>query len=299
MPKKEAAPPPPAEPEVPEKELTVEEKRARFIKKLPEHKAAGEVKAIIEGMKEHMEVAQIQVIACRQLNGLATTKDGSAGEKRDLIRKLGGLEALIKSMNAHKKVDELYKETFAGLCHLTITQSMMHKEKFGDAGGIELLVEGMHAHKSDLEVQKLACAALHNLAVVSFNAQKIAAACGIEGVCTAMEAHAHLDIQLHGCATLQILSIAANNRSRIVAAGGIERIVSAMTKHHLHVELAEFSCGALLNVGCATKEIKDKLAASGSMQSVKFAIHKAISHPEALGNTKTYGKMIIDALALN
>jgi len=291
-------PPPPAEPEVPARELTVEEKRVLFIKKLPDFKIAGDIMAIIEGMREHETVEQIIVIACRQLNGLATTKDGSAGEKRDQIRKLNGLERIIKAMDDHGSVAELYREAFALLCHLTITQSNMHKEKFGDAGGIERLLAGMQAHESDIEVQKLGCAALHNLSVVSFNADKIATACGIHRVCTAMEKHTHLDIQLHGCATLQILSICAANRSTIVAAGGVERIINAMTKHHLNIELAEFSCGALLNVGCATKEVRGKLAASGSLQSVKSAVQRAMAHPEAMGNTKTYGTMILDALTL-
>ena len=287
------------EPEVPLRPLTEDEKRAIFLKKLPDHKAAGEVKEICEGMQQFEKVAQIQTIALRQLNSLATTKDGSAPEKRDLIRKFSGLERVIKALDSHGDDKELYKEAFACLCHLTQTHSTMHKEKFGDTGGIERIVVGMAELKSDQDLQKLGCVALHNLASVSFNCDKIAAASGIERLLDALELYSVLEIQLHACGALQILSVAAENRSRIVAGGGCERIVTAMTRHPLSVELAEHTCGALFNVGCATPALKDKLTASRDAQSVRGALQRAMAQPEATDNTKTYGKLILDALAVN
>lgn len=286
------------EQELPSRPLTEDEKRALFLKKLPEHKAAGEVKEICEGMKRFETVAQIQTIAIRQLNSLATTKDGSAPEKRDLIRKFGGLERVIKAFS-HKDVKELYKEAFSCLCHLTQTHSTMHKVKFGEAGGIELIVAGMADLKSDQESQKLGCVALHNLASVSFNCDKIAAASGIERILDALELYSLVEIQLHACGALQSLSVASENRSRIVAGGGCERIVTAMTRHPLHVELSELACGALFNVGCATPALRDTLTASRDVQSVRGVFTRAMAQPEATGNTKTYAKLILDALAVN
>lgn len=197
---------------MPARPLTEEEKRAVFLKKLPELKAAGDlpaIKQIIEGMGQFDSVAQIQVVACRQINKLATIKDGSANEKRNLIRKVGGLERIVKTIDAHGAVEELYIEAFEALCHLTHTQNLTHKEQFGESGGIKRIVAGMLSHAGAVELQRLACEALHNLAVVSFNSEKIAAEGGIERVVAALEAHTLPDIQLHGCGALQILSIQA------------------------------------------------------------------------------------------
>ena len=303
MPPKPAAPAAAAAPAEPERPLTVEEKRALFLKKLPELKAAGDaaaVKEIVEGMKAHEAIVQIQVIACRQLAGLAGMKDrAAAAEKRDLIRKVAGVEQILKALGAHGASEELHREAFSGLCHLTNSHNLKVVEKMGELGAIEPILAGMQAFMSDLELQKLACLAVHNLAHVSHNANKIAAAGGIERVTTAMELHLNLDVQLNGCGALQVLSISADNRSRIVAAGGVERMVSAMIKFHDSVVVAELCCGALLNVGCATPQMKSKLVATRGVQGVKAALHKVMEHPEAAANTRVHGKLILDGLALN
>jgi len=112
MPPKGKEPPPPVEPEVPARPLTEEEKRAQFLKKIPELRAAGDgpnLKKLVEGMAQFISAtgefadrnAQIQVVACRHINKLVTIKDGSANEKRDLLRKAGGLEQIIKTLDAH------------------------------------------------------------------------------------------------------------------------------------------------------------------------------------------------------
>ena len=300
MPPKAAAPPP--EPEEPARPLTVEEKRARFLKKLPELKAAGDaaaVKEIIQGMKEHVAVEQIQVMACRQIAGLASMKDhAAAAEKRDLIRKFAGVEQVLRALGAHGACEELHREAFVALGHLTNSHDAKVKEKMGELGAIERIVAAMRAFKSDLEAQALCCRGLHNLAHVSHNATKIAAAGGIEQVSAAMERHGNLDVQLHGCGTLQVLSISADNRGRIVAAGGLERLVNAMVKFD-NIDLAESCCGALVNVGCATPQMKSQLVATRGVQGVRSLLHKVMQHPEAKENTKAYGNLILDGLALN
>jgi len=86
------------------------------------------------------------------------------------------------------------------------------------------------------------------------------------------------------------------NRGRIVASGGIERILAAMTKHPKNVKLAEYCCGVLLNVGCATAQMKPKLIESRSVQSIRSLLQRVVHEPEASANTKAYGKMILDAL---
>ena len=65
------------------------------------------------------------------------------------------------------------------------------------------------------------------------------------------------------------------------------------------VVVAESCCGALLNVGCATPQMKSKLVATRGVQGVKAALHKVMEHPEAAANTKVHGKLILDGLALN
>ena len=299
MPPKAAAAPP--EPEVPARPLTVEEKRALFLKKLPDLKTAGDaaaVKEIIEGMKAHEAVEQIQVMACRQLAGLASMKDhAAAAEKRDLIRKFAGVEQVLKALGAHGACEELHREAFASLGHLTNSHNAKVKERMGELGAIERIVAAMRAFKSDLEVQALGCKGLHNLAHVSHNATKIAVAGGIEQVTAAMERHDNLDVQLHGSGALQVLSISADNRGRIVAAGGLERLVSAMVRFD-NVDVAESCCGALVNVGCATPQMKSKLVATRGVQGVRSAFQKVMHHPEAKENTKAYGNLILDGLAL-
>ena len=220
MPPKGKEPPPPAEPEVPARPLSEEEKRTLFLKKIPELRAAGDgphLKQLIEGMAQFVSAsgefaernAQIQVIACRHINKLATVKDGSANEKRDLLRKAGGLEQIIKTIDAHGALQELYKEAFEALCHLGHTQNSTHKQTFGDSGGVERIVAGMHSHAGNADLQRFACAALHNLADVSLNSEKIAEKGGIERIIAALEVHADPSIQLDGCGALQILSIQA------------------------------------------------------------------------------------------
>ena len=335
MPPKAAPPkgaePPSEEPLVP---LSHEERRQLFIKKLPELKAAGEVQPICEGMKkyealfhkddkghktkddqgnekehppfEHTfskeELAQVQQIACRQLNALATTKDGTAKEKRELITKFHGVERFMNAISICDSVveplrGELYKEAMSGLCHLAVNHNSTLKENFGDQGGIEHIVAGMHTMKSDTEFHLIACRALHSLAENSFNAEKISAAFGVDRVIQAMEVHNDVGVQKHSCGALQNLSIHAENRTKIVQLGGIERIINAMTRNPLDIELAEFACGVLVNIGCATEEMKIKLSGSRGMQSMRGILQRAIAHPEASQNTKTYAKVILDVIA--
>ena len=200
-------------------------------------------------MRTFGQVVQIQIIACRSLNKLIAAD----GEKRDQAWKAGGLAAVLAAMEMHGTVEELYTEAVAALCHMARYSSehnKAQKEKFGDSGGIEKITAGMRARKADVEVQKLACMALHNLAGLSFNGEKIAAAAGIESILEAMPRHAHQDVQLHGCGALQALTILADNRSRAVAAGATELLVAAMAKYPNDVRLAEMASGALVNVGC-------------------------------------------------
>ena len=45
--------------------------------------------------------------------------------------------------------------------------------------------------------------------------------------------------------------------------------------------------------------MRGKLTESRSAQSVRAAFQRAMTDPEATATTKSYGKMILDALALN
>jgi hypothetical protein len=293
-PKAPAKAAPVEEPEDPAKPLTEQEKIQRLLKKLPDLREAGDIKAIVEGMGNFEKDPQVQVVACRQLNKLVAGSD--AGERRDLLWKVGGLQRLVKAHDDHLSNTEAFKETFIALCHMSNTQNLSNTEAFGKSGAIERVLKGMHSQKSDIEFQRFGCLALHHLAVKSANVQKISDACGIERILAATEAHAHEAVQLHGCGALQLIAISPENRGRIVAAGGIDRLLNAMIKHPDNIQLAEIVCGALVNVGCATQATSCKLTERRSGQSVRRALQHALAAPEATENTKSYGRIILDAL---
>ena len=88
-------------------------------------------------------------------------KEG-AEERRALIGKAGGVEALTEAMERHPSVAKLLKYAFVVLRNLCVDNDD-NRRRVAQAGGVEVVVKAMNNHPSAELLLEQACAVLQNL----------------------------------------------------------------------------------------------------------------------------------------
>lgn len=211
--------------------------------------AAGGIEAIVAVIKHpsHLDDQYVQTQATCVLSELA----GDALEIAFRIGEVGGIEALIQSMERHKDVGDLMY--YACYALYQIAEHEIHGKAIVESGGIEMLVNTIQGHADDHELKMMASAVLKALSFNDQNRSKIDAVGGIEQVIQAMNIYTMKSQKLYSVTRtfLQTLTHFAYHEDmivKVVDAGGIEAVIQAMKQHSDELDIHVLGCNALCSI---------------------------------------------------
>ena len=218
---------------------------------------------------------------------------GQSAKNRVAIAAQGGIEAVLRAMEAHGSREEVLENGCWTLCKLAMHAG--NELAIVAKGGIEAVVGAMRTHASSEAVQTAGCRVLHRLAFHSENKVAIAAKGGIESAVGAMRAHrSSVSMQANGCSLLHNLAVHQENEVAIAAKGGIEAVVGAMEARGSPLVVQEAGCGALSRLAF-NAENRVTIAAKGGIDAVVWAMY---SH-WLTGGVQVKGCLALKNLAMN
>ena len=142
------------------------------------------VKAVVDAMQAHPQVANVQMMACSALHGL-TKALPIAG--RQAAAEAGAIEAALNAMQAHQQdrlVLMLGFDALTSLCYGYDAAVF----RAAEAGALQVAVAAMRAHPQDEMVQLAGCVALMHYGKGKANEQRATEAGGQAVVIAAMQA---------------------------------------------------------------------------------------------------------------
>ena len=180
----------------------------------------GGVETVITAMNNHGYDELLLEHACFVLWCLCwfcnEKKRKEADERRALIGKAGGIEAVTNAMRLHPTVVPLLKYACWALINLS-SNNNDNKIRIAQAGGLELLLDTMQKHPTAEGLLEQACAALASLSSNNDNnRRRISKVGGIKVLVDTMEQNSMAtNIQHHATWALYHLSLDSNNKSKI------------------------------------------------------------------------------------
>ena len=142
------------------------------------------VKAVVDAMQAHLQVANVQSIACCALHGL-TKALSIAG--RQAAAEAGAIEAALNAMQAHQQNRLVQTLGFCALTSLCYGYDAAVL-RAADSGALQVAVAAMRVHPQDEHVQLAGCFALMHYGKGAANEQRAAEAGGRAVVIAAMQA---------------------------------------------------------------------------------------------------------------
>ena len=189
---------------------------------------AGGCKIILEAMRAHKTVADVQEQGCRALKNLAATD-----EAKKSISHEGGIQVILDAMRHHTQQQHVTEHACQALINL-VADNYDNKRVLADQGGIRLLLQTMAAHRQRAEIQHYACRLLLSLTYNNPDLKhKVVAEQGIEEILDTMQAHeSHVGVQEMACGALDNIAWSDQLlRKRVKDAGAVRVVESAMGAH--------------------------------------------------------------------
>merc|ERR1740115_150831 len=123
--------------------------------------------------------------ACMELRKLARTSTAN----KDLIGKLGGINALLKTMKADAKKGKVRAGPISALEDIAARHAS-NSAALLKLGGVEAVLQAMEQHPENPQVQHTGCKVLQNAAMATQQSQEqVASLGGAEAIVRAMAAH--------------------------------------------------------------------------------------------------------------
>eukprot|EP00940_MAST-03C_sp_MAST-3C-sp2_P001689 g1689.t1 len=217
-------------------------------------------------------------------------------ERQKEIARLGGIEAIVRAMRAHRSIVGIQDYACGALANLA--NNAENQKRIVKEGGIDAVLRAMESHKASEGVQAQGCGALSNIAMATNgteNAERIAKEDGIAVVLRAMETHKTIEsVQLYGVVALQKIGCTAELLKRIGTEGGVEAILRAMESQEKSEGIQQFGCTALYNLALDAENQK-RIAKKGGIAAVLRAME---SHKKSEG-VQLQGCMALACLAEN
>ena len=142
------------------------------------------VKAVVDAMQAHPQLANVQMMACSALHGL-TKALPIAG--RQAAAEAGAIEAVLHAMQAHQQDRLVLMLGFGALTSLCYGYDAA-VFRAAEAGALQVAVAAMRAHPQDEMVQLAGCVALMHYGKGEANEQRATEAGGQAVVIAAMQA---------------------------------------------------------------------------------------------------------------
>ena len=176
---------------------------------------------------------------CRALADLIS----KPGSRASMCVGAGGVEAVLKALEAHPDASEVQLQGFRALTGLAHGEGSA--KAFVDGGGEEPLIAGLAAHAGDAGVQRWGCQLVVRLAASGAAARALVEGGAVEAAEGALRTHAQpggdCDAAQHACHALCRLAAAGGSRARheARAAGALGVARAALATHAQHKTLPQ------------------------------------------------------------
>eukprot|EP00047_Mylnosiga_fluctuans_P004158 m.232969 g.232969 ORF g.232969 m.232969 type:complete len:1115 (+) comp12442_c0_seq1:360-3704(+) len=196
------------------------------------------------------------------------------------IAHLGGIDAIVYAMKAHRACPQIQEEGCAIIASLAFHDEFLRVMPKAEA--IELIIAAMRTHKIHPRVQENGCTALRNLSYDTETTEMVSCNMGGDALLSAMLAHRNnAYIQEQACYALSNL---ANNYIEafdpVMASRAVDAILACMRTHKTtaSVQIASFSF--LRNLACELDHLT-LIAKLGSIEVILSAM-RSFKHDAAL-----------------
>ena len=135
----------------------------------PQHAAeAGAIEAVVEAMRAHPRVADVQEAGCQLLGDVCIDSDAAGLARRQRAADAGALEKVVFAMQQHPQVLEVQEQgcwVLGSVCDGDGDDAAVQarRQRAAEFGVIEAVVDAMRAYPSEAYVQKFGCQVLINL----------------------------------------------------------------------------------------------------------------------------------------
>lgn len=203
---------------------------------------------------------------CKEFRQLAREKPHS----KNCIGDLGGVHAMLNSMQANSKSSEVQIAAISTLENMTAG----HNKNCGlllALGGAETILEVMAEHLDVANVQHTGCRVLLLAASSSPRArQQVIDLGAVEAAIAAMGAHHNnVMVQEAGCKALKEFAAKCEaTQEKIASAGGLPAVLKAMECHQSCPQVLELACGVLRNMCSTNAEYQECVASREGIQLV-------------------------------
>ena len=270
-----------------------EKAAAAGVEAFEKMKAVEDLDTFVGLMKEHTGSAEVQEHGC-----LGLADSCRRVEDKIKVLELGGIEAVLVGMDAHKDAEKVQGAGCMALGNL----SNVDKVKVAELGGIEAVLAGMDSYKDCMQVQCLGCMALRMICDGNAdNKVKIAALGGVEAVLAA-SVILYTDSQGVPYVLLALGMICvgnADNQDKVAALGGIEIVLAEMDEYKNDANIQGYGCKALGFICHDNANVVKRMTALGTVREV---VERAMADHPANRNEWTVtvqrcGKEVLDQLA--
>mmetsp|Transcript_85481 Transcript_85481/g.169620 ORF Transcript_85481/g.169620 Transcript_85481/m.169620 type:complete len:438 (+) Transcript_85481:81-1394(+) len=227
------------------------------------------VEGVLKTMCASVGLPRVQEKGCKALFELA-----SNSEIQGKLGFLGGIEAVVRAMEAHGKVTELLVMGTSALNRMC-ERHESNTQRLVSVGGIRVMAEAMKRHRLCQNLQEAGCRAMKNAAACNAECQlKVSSIGGIEAVLAAMTAHTEsAAVQEAGCQALKELAVHNGHiQDQIVSNGGIQVVLRAMEMHGQLISIQVWGCGVLRNITACNADHQEGVISRGGIQTVLDAM---------------------------
>lgn len=203
---------------------------------------------------------------CKEFRRLAREQPQS----KNCIGDLGGVHAMLNSMQANSKSTEVQIAAISTLENMTAG----HNKNCGlllALGGAETILEVLAEHLDVANVQHTGCRVLLLVASSSPRArQQVIDHDAVEAAIAAMGAHRNdAMVQEAGCKALKEFAAKCEaTQEKIASAGGLPAVLKAMECHQTCPQVLELACGVLRNMCSTNAEYQECVASREGIQLV-------------------------------
>eukprot|EP00043_Microstomoeca_roanoka_P024983 m.7224 g.7224 ORF g.7224 m.7224 type:complete len:884 (+) comp5125_c0_seq2:974-3625(+) len=209
------------------------------LKTLREHAMHMTVLTLIEFLQACGAYADVHVEGYRLLRHVA---DDPA--KRKEIGALGGIQMILRAMQAHDTRLDLQSASCSTLARLVVDSD--NRQILLNQNGLDIVLNVMKQHVEDVSLQTTACQLLLNLAVNEWSRRKLVRVGAISVLLSTIKQHMiNSNAQQHVWEALRKLALDVPNRRPCVRQGGIQLAVAAMRRHRTDPWIQLHGCGFL------------------------------------------------------
>jgi probable inactive protein kinase-like protein SgK071 len=199
-------------------------------------------KIIVDIMKRHIAVEDVQVLGCNLFSNLIVT-----AVEDDFLYSKEVIHAADLAMRAHAASVPL--QTAASGLIMGLSADENAADRIGEDGGVQDILAALRAFPNNVGIVTNCCGALWSLAVNETNAKIVTEEKGLQDIFSAMENHSqNAELIENACAALWSLSMEEDNLEVFTDIGAVGLILKAMKNHLKEAKVVKNACMTLASL---------------------------------------------------